>query len=453
MNTVTIADFEIDIVADHEALLQFLYLAPVGLIQATMNGDIQLINPLSAQLLMPLAKEGMLSNLFDVLESVAPELRLMVSEFPHESGTVCEWFRAHLSAGIQGKRDARVLGISLIKLDANRLMAVLNDFSQQVAQERQLKHNAAWLNAVSAGIADYALIPLDETGLVEEWNAGIGRLTKFSADDIVGQPYSVFYPAASISSERMRDFLCEAEEDGWSLSEGWRIKADGERFWCSSMIVPVEDFADVEEAAALLDHKASGYALILRDITDQQKDMGEHVRTMYCDYLTGLSNRRALFEAAELEFKRWHRNPRPLSLIAIDADFFKKVNDTFGHAAGDLVLRQISLALKESARDIDTVARIGGEEFAVLLPSTDIEGALALAERFRKRVEADCVTVEGAQIRYTVSVGVSTMDQSVTSFDDLLARADKALFDAKHGGRNRVVAASAPCIVSVAERA
>ena len=117
------------------------------------------------------------------------------------------------------------------------------------------------------------------------------------------------------------------------------------------------------------------------------------------------------------------------------------------------MLRQISLALKETARDIDTVARIGGEEFAVLLPSTQIEGALALAERFRKRVEADCVIVDGAQIRYTVSVGVSTMDNTVASFDDLLARADKALFDAKHGGRNRVVAASGPCMADAPEPA
>lgn len=431
-----------DLLAEHEALLQFLYLAPVGLIQTTLTGDVQLINPLSAQLLMPLSKDGGLSNLFDVLESVAPELRLMVSEFPQARGTVCEWFRAQLTSGIRGKQDARVLGISLIKLDEQRLMAVLNDLTRQVAQEQQLKYSAAWLNAITVGITDYALIPLDENGFIEEWNPGIARITRFCAEEITGQPFSIFYPVDSISPDRMSDLLSEAEEGGWSLTEGWRIKADGDRFWCSSMIVPIEEIEDFETGTALFNHKARGFALILRDISDQKKNVGEHVRTMFNDYLTGLSNRRALFEAAEVELKRWHRHPRPLSLIIIDADYFKRVNDTFGHAAGDQVLCQIASELQGSARDIDTVARIGGEEFAALLPSTDLAGAVAMAERLRKRVETACTNVDGTDIRYTVSIGVSTMDDTVTSFDDLLERADKALFDAKHGGRNRVAIAA-----------
>jgi diguanylate cyclase (GGDEF)-like protein len=165
---------------------------------------------------------------------------------------------------------------------------------------------------------------------------------------------------------------------------------------------------------------------------------------MLSDYLTGLSNRRAFFEAADLELKRWHRQPRPLSLIVIDADFFKKINDTYGHAAGDLVLQDLALILKESVRFIDTVARIGGEEFAALLPSTDIEGALIMAERFRQKVANQRVCVDGTDIRYTVSIGISSMDKSVTGFDDLLQRADKALYDAKHAGRNRVAVAGNP---------
>ena len=432
-----------DFIAEHEALLQFLYLAPVGLVQTSLNGDVELINPLSAQLLMPISMDGGLSNLFVVLESVAPELRHMSANFIPASGTICESFRVQLNAGIRGSQDPKILGVTLIKLDAHRLMAVLTDMTQTIAQERQIKHSAAWVNAITTGVADYALISLDREGRIESWNSSIGRVTGFTAGAVLDQDFSLFYPEGGISPERMVDYLKEADEDGWSLDEGWRIKADGSTFWGSSMIAPI---GEVIIAADILpvDQDRQGYAFILRDITDRHTGAAAYLRAMLSDYLTGLSNRRAFFEAADLELKRWHRQPRPLSLIVIDADFFKKINDTYGHAAGDLVLQDLALILKDSVRFIDTVARIGGEEFAALLPSTDIEGALIMAERFRQRVANQRVCVDGTDIRYTVSIGISSMDKSVTGFDDLLQRADKALYDAKHAGRNRVAVAGNP---------
>lgn len=428
-----------DIAIEYDALLQFLYLAPVGLVQSNLMGEVELMNPLSAQLLMPLSKDGGLSNLFNTLESVAPELRLMAADFTALRGTICEGFRAQLNAGVRGKQDPKMLGISMIKLDNYRLMTVITDITQIVAQERQLKYNTAWINAIMAGVTDYALMSLDQDGKICEWNPSIGRVTKFTAEDVVGKSFSIFYKEGSISPERIIDYLKEADEDGWSLSEGWRAKADGTSFWSSSMIVPIEDTTeDSEGNITLSDHGELSYALILRDITGRNRDTDAQLSAMSSDYLTGIANRRTLFEAAELEFKRWHRNPRPLTLIIIDADYFKKVNDTHGHAIGDLVLCNLASTMKETMRDIDTVARIGGEEFAALLPSTDLNGALQLAERFRNRIEAMCMVIDGAEIRYTVSIGISAMDDSVTGFDELLQRADTALYEAKHAGRNNV---------------
>ncbi|MGZ9713529.1 diguanylate cyclase [Glaciimonas sp. GNP009] len=428
-----------DIASEYEALLQFLYLAPVGLVQTNRLGEVELMNPLSAQLLMPLSKDGGLSNLFNALESVAPELRRMAADFTAPQGSICEGFRAQLTAGVRGKQDPKMLGISMIKLDESHLMTVLTDMTQIIAQERQLKYNTAWINAITVGVTDYALMSLDQEGKIHEWNPSIGRVTKFTAEDVVGKSFSMFYKEGSISPERITDYLKEADEDGWSLNEGWRVKADGTSFWSSSMIVPIEDTAvDGAGNIVLADPDELSYALILRDITDRNNDAAGHLSALSSDYLTGIANRRTLFEAAELEFKRWHRNPRPLTLIIIDADYFKKVNDTYGHAAGDLILCNLASTMKETMRDIDTVARIGGEEFAALLPSTDLGGALQLAERLRNKIEAARVIIDGAEIKYTISIGISAMDHTVTGFDELLQRADTALYDAKHSGRNNV---------------
>ena len=154
--------------------------------------------------------------------------------------------------------------------------------------------------------------------------------------------------------------------------------------------------------------------------------------------MTGLANRRAFFEAAQQELTRWQRAPRELALIMFDADHFKKINDTWGHAAGDAVLCDLAAMLTATFRQADIVARLGGEEFVALLPSVGTEGGLMAATRLLRAVEARTVTVDGNAIRYTVSAGVATMDASVSGLDALMKRADAAVYQAKAKGRNRV---------------
>lgn len=414
-----------DIAVEYEALLQFLYLAPVGLLQTGLNGDIVMLNPVSAQLLMPLSTDGMLVNLFKAMESVAPELRNLTTSFNAPSGTICDGVRVQLTPGIPGKEDPKVLSVSLIKLDANRLMAVLSDVTLVAKRERQLKQSEAWFNALVVGVTDYALMSLDADGNIEHWNASIGRVTGFSSDAVAGKPYSVLYPPQSCSKERIADNLHDATQSGWALSEGWCIKASGEQFWGSTLIVPL----DTEET--------TGFALIIRDITDKRVTRDNLLKASLSDHLTGVANRRAFFEAAETELGRWHRAPRPLSLLTLDADHFKRINDTYGHPAGDAVLQNLGATLLQSCRDMDIVARIGGEEFAILLPSAELSDARLLGERIREKVAAQAVQIDGATIQYTVSVGVTTMHEDFKSINDLLKLADKALYAAKRNGRNR----------------
>jgi diguanylate cyclase (GGDEF)-like protein len=158
------------------------------------------------------------------------------------------------------------------------------------------------------------------------------------------------------------------------------------------------------------------------------------------DALTGASNRRSLMERIKIEFERVQRHPElHCSLLAIDLDHFKQINDRHGHAAGDAVLRDLALALKSTFREVDIVARVGGEEFAVLLPSAAIDDALRAANRLLTRLAQRVVEVEGARITYTVSGGLAAMDASVSGLDVLMKRADDALYAAKNGGRNQIV--------------
>ena len=427
-----------EISEEHEALIQFLYLAPVGLVQADRDGTIGMINPISAQLLMPLSRDGNLANLFTALESVAPSLRHLCAQFSSSQGVICDAMYIYLNAGLQGKSAKTVVSLTVVKLDESRLMAVLSDITLQVRRERELRRSDAWLNAILTSITDYAMVSLDRLGRIEAWNESIGRVTGFESKALVGQPYSIFYPPEATTPDHLLDRLREADENGWSLDEGIRVRADGSHFWGSAMISPLRDRDPSPDAGGEIELHDPAYCLIIRDISDQRDASERQRKATFCDHLTGLANRRAFFEAVELELERRKQATRPTAMIMFDADHFKAINDRFGHPAGDAVLRHLAAALSATFREVDVVARIGGEEFAVLLPSTELAAAAAAAERLRKLVDATPLVVDGESISYTVSAGVAPMDDSISGLDGLMKRADQALYSAKARGRNRV---------------
>jgi len=160
------------------------------------------------------------------------------------------------------------------------------------------------------------------------------------------------------------------------------------------------------------------------------------------DHLTGALNRRGFVEEAGREFARHARYDRPASLIMLDIDHFKNVNDTFGHAAGDAVLRQLAALCQKVLRPSDSFGRLGGEEFALLLPEVDGEEAMRAAERFRQAIETHSFQLpDGQNLQVTASLGVAALNPFIAGVDQWFDAADKRLYQAKRNGRNRSCAA------------
>lgn len=192
------------------------------------------------------------------------------------------------------------------------------------------------------------------------------------------------------------------------------------------------------------DGKVDRVAVILRDVTDlamtqralenAKRELEESSRT---DGLTGLFNRTYWEQCLVREIKRSQRTRVPTALIMFDIDHFKNVNDTYGHLAGDEVLRGVAQCLKQIVRDTDFIGRYGGEEFGVIATDSDLQGGSALAERIRAAIEALAVEYEGQLVSVTVSLGVAELDNSVDRPETLIAHADEALYKSKNSGRNR----------------
>ena len=158
------------------------------------------------------------------------------------------------------------------------------------------------------------------------------------------------------------------------------------------------------------------------------------------DGLTKLLNHRFFYDRLHLEFERAKRFDSPLSCLLLDIDYFKKINDTYGHMAGDTVLKKMANRIKQHLRKIDIAARYGGEEFAILLPHTNAQDAMVLAERIRLDIASTPFATEKGSLKLTISIGVcDVMQADVVASDDLLDRADIALYKAKESGRNNTV--------------
>lgn len=171
--------------------------------------------------------------------------------------------------------------------------------------------------------------------------------------------------------------------------------------------------------------------------TARQHDSGTLVSEARTDALTGLKNRRSFNEELNRQFAQRQRQRIVFSLLLIDLDHFKQVNDTHGHPAGDLVLKTIAELLIKTLREMDLVYRFGGDEFAVICPGSQLREAAAAAERIRRAVETTPLQLKHQGLSLTLSIGVAEVrDSEIT--DGLLQRADEALYAAKHAGRNRV---------------
>jgi len=223
-----------------------------------------------------------------------------------------------------------------------------------------------------------------------------------------------------------------------SLAEGAQIhieyqlrKKDNTAIWCSLSGQAVDTGNPID--------LNKGVLWVIDDISTQKAEEARLVQLATTDDLTGALSRGEFFRLANNIMENENRKTAGNSLLMIDLDHFKKVNDTYGHDAGDAVLRTFARDCRMILRDEDLFTRLGGEEFAILLPNSDLGGAIIVAERLRRRVAASKVTTSKGDIFYTVSIGVAGTDSHEINMEELLRRADKSLYDAKHEGRNRVI--------------
>jgi diguanylate cyclase (GGDEF)-like protein len=198
--------------------------------------------------------------------------------------------------------------------------------------------------------------------------------------------------------------------------------------------------------SAKLHHFTKDSQNIAREFADQVAIVLKNTRLLeetrmlaIVDPLTGLYNRRGLLELGKIEFGRSNRLARPFSGIMLDIDHFKEVNDSFGHDAGDSVLEELARRCKKCLREIDLIGRYGGEEFVALLPETDFESSLVVAERLRSAISTMPIQITDVFVlNITASLGVAHKDENTPNLETLIARADQAMYIAKHRGRDRV---------------
>jgi diguanylate cyclase (GGDEF)-like protein/PAS domain S-box-containing protein len=277
-------------------------------------------------------------------------------------------------------------------------------------------------------LKDYAIIILDIDGKVVSWNAGAQAIKGYDAAEIIGQNVALFYtPEAQRVGHPERE-LSAAAVTGRYEEEGWRVRKDGTRFWAHVIITAIMDD----------DGELRGFGKVTRDLT-QRKQAEEQMQnvislletTARTDFLTGLDNRRSLDAALAASLSAAKRHSRPLSVAMIDLDKFKAFNDSHGHRNGDRYLKRAVLAWRGKLRGEDVLARYGGEEFCVVMPDIGLPDATNSMERLRQATPPPI----------TCSIGVAQWD-GYEAADLLIGRADRALYQAKEAGRNRVEAAA-----------
>jgi len=202
---------------------------------------------------------------------------------------------------------------------------------------------------------------------------------------------------------------------------------------------PSEEFDSIVKAFNGMNDKLSETTVslaVMKKVVEERTQVLEQLSNT--DPLTKVGNRRALFDRASMEFSRAIRNQSQLTLLLLDCDLFKSINDDFGHLIGDEFLINICDVCRQEIRDIDFLARYGGEEFIIVLPNCDIAGGIETANRIQNSLAKHCVDIDGKKVCVTLSIGVSTIDERYKNLDQLINDADKAMYQAKENGRNRI---------------
>jgi diguanylate cyclase (GGDEF)-like protein/PAS domain S-box-containing protein len=408
-----------------EELLQFLYLTPVGIVKFRANGKIDLINPRAASILMPIAPDRALGNIFGALGTLAPDLRGRVTAFEPEVGVIVD--QQSLEATFED--HVQILSLTVSRVNERSFMAIINDVTIAEMQKRVLLSERQKLRAIFDHVHECAIYTVSLDGVIDEWNPSLEHYAGWLASDVEGRCMSLLMSSDESPQFPVTALLAEARRAGAAETEGWRMKRDGSRFWGNTVVTAMPD-----DAGAV-----RGFVVVSRDMTERKRTEDDMRRLASVDPLTGAWNRRQGAILLAAEESRRSRDDHAFSILMIDIDHFKAVNDRFGHAGGDEVLRALVRSCHDELRVADMIVRWGGEEFLVILPGADADAASLTAERLRKSLAALRISgPDDARISFTVSIGAAVAADGV-DVDGLVRRADLALYKAKTGGRDRAV--------------
>lgn len=292
------------------------------------------------------------------------------------------------------------------------------------------------LDTVNIGI-----VVLDRELTVKYWNRWMESHSGISSQKIIGASIFDFFPTLknqkflrgcksvlafgnfSFFSQKLHRFLFP-----FKLDSSFESRFEQMQQSCSMGPLRGED------------NTVTALYLTVQDVTELASYEHRLLEMNMKDGLTGVYNRRFLEKRLKEEFERHVRYSTKFSIIMFDIDFFKKVNDTYGHQCGDFILKSVSAKIASMIRKTDFLARYGGEEFCCLLPETDLCSAVILSERFRTEIEEQQNVFQGISVKVTISLGVSEMKKEYGSMELLMKNTDEALYAAKRTGRNRVVA-------------
>lgn len=320
---------------------------------------------------------------------------------------------------------AESIGILSALLIAFGVFSYQRNRTHTIESEKRLR---AFLETTREGV-----IVVDQHGAIQEFNAAAEQLFGYTSEEIAGTMADRLLPELNAVQDGYQ--AGESKSTPFHVMPGvHRMK--GRRL--DGTDVPTEVSVGLAEIGSRRFH-----VVLVRDITLRQAHENKLVELATTDSLTQVLNRRAFLEAAEDAFRLLRRYRRPMSLMMIDADHFKRINDEFGHHTGDDVLVRLADICRDSFRVTDKLARFGGEEFIALLPETDVKQAAEVAARLLEKVrEAEVVADEGGSVRFTVSIGIAEVSDTDATIDDVVKRADAALYEAKDQGRDRTVVAS-----------
>jgi diguanylate cyclase (GGDEF)-like protein/PAS domain S-box-containing protein len=269
----------------------------------------------------------------------------------------------------------------------------------------------------------------DNDGSLRWVSPSVERITGYRPDEcyaMEGFPVPTIHP--DDREKISKGLKAAAVKETYKEIEFRQLHKDGSIRWCAVESRPAFD----------ANGKPVGFRSSVRDISRQKALQQELERIATTDSLTGIMNRRQFFHLGDAEIYRASRYRTPMSVVMLDVDHFKKINDTHGHGVGDECLKALAKCVTSTIRRSDFFARLGGEEFAILMPETGIEDAAALAERVRLAVQKINVPLPAGRCHFTISAGVSVHEPGTTDLSQLLQNADEALYEAKDAGRNRV---------------